>query len=180
MTKDIQNKLLKIIRTKSKKYLVTIKDLVLLLGYSNGLIHRHIKILEGKGLIEAKRVARPKGGVTYYKTLEAEWPNHLGKKCFNCQNKGKNLRCTYHEELAEKGVFKRADRVGVILTENTVACDDFIERKTHWYRRKYEDFLDENRRITVSKKGLTISYHCANKKCQAELPILGNGYIAKL
>ncbi len=180
MAKDIQNDIGKILQARSKNYPVTIDELVIELGYSNGVIHRHIKILEANGLAEAKRVARPKGGVTYYKTPEAEWPKHLGKKCFDCQNRGKTLRCIYYEELAEEGIVKEEYRSGVILTRNTYACDDFIEREIRWKKKKYEVFLAENRRITISKEGLKITYHCANKECQAELPTLGNGLIAKL
>lgn len=180
MTNKLQSIILELIRKKSKIYPVTTEELVVELSYSNGTIHRYVKLLEKCGCIEVKRVTLPKGGVTYYKTPETVWPKHLGMKCFDCQNKGKNAECNYYEELAEKGVIKRPDRVGVKLTKNTVACDDFIEKKIRWKKRRYEDFLDENRRITVSETGLRISYHCANEKCQAELPFVGNGFIAKL
>ncbi len=179
MVKEIQNEILEIIKDKSKVYPVTTDDIVTELGHSYGVINRHVKFLASKDLIEGKRVARPKGGVTFYKTPEVEWPKHLGKKCSDCQNRGKTLRCNYYEELAEKGIVIE-DLIGVILTKNTYACDDFIEKKIRWHKKKYEDFLNENRRITVSEEGLRISYHCANEKCQAELPSLGNGLIAKL
>ena len=180
MINRIQNEILEILHIKSKIYPVTIKELVDELDYSNALIHRHIKILETKGLVESKRVTKAKGGTTYYKTPEAKWPKHLGMKCINCQNKSKIGACTFHDELAEREVIIRSDRVRAKLTKNTVACEDFIERKTHWYKQKYENFLDEHRRITVTETGFKISYHCANEICQTELPTLGEGFITKL
>ena len=180
LTNSIQNEILEILRTKSKKYPIAINELVDELSYSNGLIHRHIKILETKGLVESKRVVKVKGGTTFYKTPNSKWPKHLGRKCFDCQNKSKIATCTFHEEVAERGMIIRSERVGVKLTKNTVACEEYIKMKTHWYKQKYEDFLDENRRITASETGFKISYHCANEKCQAELPSLGDGFITKL
>ncbi len=180
MATDIQSEILRIIRKKPEKYPVTISELVEELDRSNGVVHKHVKILEKKGLIEGKRVARPKGGVTYYKTTNAQWPKYLGRKCSECKNKSKNRRCTYHDELAERGIIIRADRVKAKLTKNTVACDDFIEVENQLYSRKLEVFLDENRRITETENGFRISYHCANEKCQAELTTLGNNYITKL
>lgn len=174
----IQSDILKII--SSKEYPVTINDLVDDLNYSNALIHRHIKNLESRKLVESKRVAKVKGGTTYYKSPNSEWLKHLGKKCRECHNKSTKGTCIFYEEVAERGKTIRTNRGYEKLTKNTVACENFIERKTHWYKQKYEDFLDENRRITVSNKGLEISYHCAYEKCQAKLPHLGNGLITKL
>ena len=179
MLKEIQKKILEIIRRKCKKYPVTINDLVEEMRVSYGVIDRHVKILVREELIQGKRVVRPKGGVTYYKTPGTVWPKHLGRKCSECKNKGKTLRCIYYEELAEEGIIAE-NRTEVTLTKNTYACDKFIEKEGRKHKKKYEEFLDENRRIAISKEGLKISYHCANEECQAELPILGNELIAKL
>ncbi|MHA1366657.1 MAG: winged helix-turn-helix domain-containing protein [Candidatus Heimdallarchaeota archaeon] len=181
MLNPIQREILNLITKNAKEYPVTINDLVKQLGKSNSLIHRHTKKLEEKGLIESKRVVKTKGGETFYKTLNTEWPKNLGKKCFDCQNKGSNARCTFHNELAEleKGI--RPDREGVELTKNTYACGEgFIERRMNWRRKRLEEFLEENRRITETENGLKISYHCANENCKAELPILGDEFIAKI
>ena len=180
MTVELQNKILDFIQKRSKSFPVTIKELEGKLGCKNGLIHRHISKLVAKGLVETKQVAKPKGGETYYKTTEQLWPECLEKKCFDCHNKSRIATCTFYEELAEKGIIIRPDRLNIKLTKNTFACDKLIERKTNWYRQKLEDFLDENRWVTKSDHGLEISYHCANENCQALLPQLGSGFIAKL
>ncbi|MBY8995988.1 MAG: winged helix-turn-helix transcriptional regulator, partial [Candidatus Heimdallarchaeota archaeon] len=178
MSNIIQTEILAMIKKQSNFYPVTIKELEEYFEYSNSLIHRHIKKLEGKGFIKAKRVAKPKGGVTYYKTPKVEWPKHLGKKCFDCHNKSTISICIFYEELADMGIKIKPERVGVKLTENTVACEYFMKRKTHWNRKRLEEFLDEIRRITKTDYGFKISYHCV--KCGAELSTLGSGFIAKL
>ena len=180
MTNEMLEKIFEKIREKSKTYPVTIKELAEELQISNGSLDRYIKILLKQGLIEGKRVTTPKGGVTYYKTPEGEWPEHLGRKCSECQFKAKNKTCTYHNELTERGVILRPERVKVTLRKNTGACDDFVERNMRLYSRKLERFLDENRRITVTEEGLKISYHCANEECKAELITLGEDFIATI
>lgn len=181
MLNKIQTEILGKITSNSDNYPVTINDLVEKLGYSNSLIHRHITKLKEMKLLDAKRVARTKGGIVFYKTPEAEWPKHLGKRCFKCHVKSSITDCTFHEELAERGFIIRPDRVGVKLTKNTYACDEgFIERKMNWCRRRLEEFLDQNRQIIDAENELKISYHCAKEECNAELPVLGNEFIAKL
>ncbi|MHA1922655.1 MAG: hypothetical protein ACTSVP_06280 [Candidatus Heimdallarchaeota archaeon] len=181
MLNKIQTELLGIITRKSNIYPVTIKGLVKELGYSNGLIHRHVTKLKDWKLLDAKKVARKKGGVTFYKIPEAEWPKYLGKKCFDCHNKNMKSYCTFNEELAELGFIVNSYQHGVKLTKNTYACDkDFILRKRNWYKTPLEKFQEKNRQITETEDGLKISYHCANEECKAELPVLGSEFIAKL
>ena len=178
MYSNIQTEILGVIKKQSRNYPVTIKELEEHFECSNSLIHRHIKKLEGGELIEAKRVAKPKGGLTYYKAPDVEWPRYLGKKCFNCHNKSTISICIFHEELADMEIIIKPERVGVKLTENTVACEYFMERKTHWNRKRLEEFLDQIRRFTKTDNGFKISYHCV--KCGTELSTLGSGLVAKL
>ncbi|MHA1185319.1 MAG: hypothetical protein ACTSXA_10060 [Candidatus Heimdallarchaeota archaeon] len=181
MLNKIQTEILDKIIRKSKIYPMTISELEGEFGYSNSLIHRHITKLKDWKLLDAKKVVRAKGGVTFYKIPEVEWPKHIGRKCFECHNKNSKDYCTFNEELAEKGFNDKSERHGVKLTENTYSCvDDFIERKRYWYKMPLEKFLDKNRRMTITDDGLKISYHCANEECKAELPVLGNEFIAKL
>ena len=178
MIDKIQREILSYIKKQSSNYPVTIKELEDFFGYSNSLIHRQVKFLEKNGVLEAKRVAKTKGGVTFYKTPDEDWPKYFRKKCSDCHNKSSINTCIFHEELAELGIISEPNRIGMKLTRNTFACKDFIEKKTHWKRKKLEEFLDENRNITQTKFGFEIGYHCP--QCDTELASLGRGFIAKL
>jgi len=177
---NIRSEIMKIILTQSKKYPVTIKDIENISGYTNSLISKKIKILQSEGLIESKRVIKPKGGVNYYKTPEIKWPINLGEKCSDCQNRSTIGICTFHEELADNDIIIEPERIGIQLTGNTYACKYFIKKKTYWKKKRLEDFLDESRRLTQTKNGFDIGYHCLNPNCGAKLPPIGYGFIAKL
>jgi len=178
MSSNFKEKILQKVKEESLKYPVTIKKLEKFFECSNSLIHKYVKCLEKSDLIRSKRVITPKGGVVFYKSSDIEWPKHLGLKCIDCQNKSVTCTCIFHDELAEKGIIIDTDRIGIKITENTYACIYFIERKTHWKKKRLEEFLDESRWVTKTGNGFEINYHCL--KCGTILPSLGTGWIAKI
>ena len=175
---ETQTEILKQLRKHTDIYPITIKDLENRLSYSNSLINRNITILVDKKLVEAKKVAGVKGGKVFYQTPGKDWSEIIWKKCKNCHCKSTIKTCIFHEELADTGVYIEPHRVRTKLGKNTVACQWFIDRKTNWKRKRFEDFLRDTRRITKTEKGFEISYHCFF--CDEELPMLGKGLLPEL
>lgn len=171
-----------ILTTVLTTYPVTIQNLVDKTNYPNNLLHRHITTLTKEGVVDSKKAIPPKGGkVAFYQISGKAWPKHLGKKCKECHNYNSQTKCTFYEELKDKGVVVKSVHASTKITENTYACDEgFIARKRNWNRMRLETFLAKSRRITETKNGLKISYHCAREDCNAELTKLGNLLIAKL
>ncbi len=174
---EIQEKILTQIINHTGVYPITIKNIKNQLGCSNAFVAKNIKVLEKEKRVDKKEVVWIKGRIAFYKLSKNTWPEFIGKKCKDCHNKSTIDTCIFYEELADAGYIEEPRRVMKKLDHDTIACQWFIDRKTNWERKKFQDFLDETRKVTKTETGYKTSYHC--KFCGEELPI-GNGFIAKL